>query len=207
MVELRCAYRKKGSSSFPQVISRPAAWSDLHGALSQRFDLPTESLAAPRFLLLRMQAQRIDAVCVHAGEQATICVEPRDAIRSQQEVGSVWSNAGLVRSVRVAGMAGPPVLPRGRHDTRANGIELDVSIAAKGIVFAIHQSRLESPFPQRAGTPVAGVEAAHISTPDGLHQKRGQVHFPTLDLGRPRGLCSTVIMNLTPILPLKISSC
>ena len=27
--------------------------------------------------------------------------------------------------------------------------------------------------------------------------KRGQVHFPALDLGRPRGLSSTVIMNLT----------
>ena len=28
--------------------------------------------------------------------------------------------------------------------------------------------------------------------------KRGQVHLPALDLGRPRGLSFTVIMNLTP---------
>ena len=79
-------HRKKGSGSFPCIGSRPAAWPDLHGALSQRFDLPTESLAAPRFLLLRMQAQRIDAVCVHTGKRSTICVKPRDAIRSQREV-------------------------------------------------------------------------------------------------------------------------
>ena len=26
----------------------------------------------------------------------------------------------------------------------------------------------------------------------------GQIHFPALDLGRPRGLSSTAIMNLTP---------
>ena len=28
--------------------------------------------------------------------------------------------------------------------------------------------------------------------------KRGQVYFPALDLGRPRGLSPMVIMNLTP---------
>ena len=30
--------------------------------------------------------------------------------------------------------------------------------------------------------------------------KRGQVRLPALDLGRPRGLSSTVVMNLTPFL-------
>lgn len=87
------------------------------------------------------------------------------------------SDAGLVRAVRVAGMAGPPVLPGGRHDARANGIELDVSIAGKGVVFAVHQGRLEPPLPERAGTPVAGVEAADIPAPDGLHHPRYPAWF------------------------------
>ncbi len=169
--------KKKGSGSFPLIRSRPAARSDFHGALSQCFDFPTESFAAPWFLLLRMQAQRIDAVCVHAGEQAAICVEPCGVIRSQREVGSVRSDAGLVCAVRVAGMAGPPVLPGGRHDARANGIELDVSIAGKGVVFAVHQGRLEPPFPQCARVPVACVEIADIPTSDGLHHARDATGF------------------------------
>ncbi len=105
----------------------------------------------------------------------------RDVIRSQREVGGVRSDTRLVRAVGVAGMVGPPVLPMGRHDARANGTEFDVSIAGKRVAFAIHQVRLESSLPQRAGTPIAGVEAADISARDGLHHHG--LHHPR-DTGR-----------------------
>lgn len=78
------AVRVKGSGSFPRVRFGPAARSDVHGALSQRFDLPTESLGAPWFLQLRMPAQRIGAVYVHSGEQAAICVSHLLQARGKQ---------------------------------------------------------------------------------------------------------------------------
>jgi uncharacterized protein len=100
--------RKNGSVSFPRVGSRPAEWSDLHGALSKRFDLLAEPLAAPGLLLLRMQAQRINVVRAHAGEQATIGVKARDVICSQREVGCLQRDARLFSAVRAAGMEGSP---------------------------------------------------------------------------------------------------
>ena len=46
--------------------------------------------------------------------------------------------------------------------------------------------------------PAAWSEFHGDDEPDPISQKRGQVHFPALDLGRPSALSSTVIMNLTP---------
>ena len=109
----------------------------------------------------------------------------RDLIRCQRE-GRMRRDARLVRAVRVAGMAGPAVLPRGRHDTRANEIEFDGSITGKGVAFAIHQGRFESSLPQRAGTPIAGVEAADIPARNGLHHY-GLHHHGCMICERPPG--------------------
>src|SRR3546814_12395787 len=66
--------------------------------------------------------------------------------------------------------AGPAICCRIVGQSRADGIELDIAMAAQYVIFAVDQARLVSPFPQGPGAGVPGIEQADVVGAESLHQ-------------------------------------
>src|SRR3546814_19100491 len=65
--------------------------------------------------------------------------------------------------------AGPAICCRIVGQSRADGIELDIAMAAQYVIFAVDQARLVSPFPQGPGAGVPGIEQADVVGAESLH--------------------------------------
>ena len=163
---------EKGSGSFRphrRTTSRPHTSC----ALRQHFDLALEMLATPGFLLQGVRAKAVDIFA--AGrfvEQLAIRVLARAFIAPQGEVRLVRNDARVVLAHRIVGMAGPAVALRRCDHAGPHRVEFDVAVAGQQVTRAVHQRRLESPFPEGARPAIAGIERPHVAPPDRLHHAR-----------------------------------
>ena len=97
--------RKKGSGTFFLELG-PSAWAHFQFALGERLDLQPKPFAAPGFLLVGGQAQR---VCVHVGqsfvEQTLVSRVPFRVGGTKCGVSGMRFDPGIVEAVRVAAVA------------------------------------------------------------------------------------------------------
>src|SRR3546814_13862516 len=74
----------------------------------------------------------------------------------------VFAEVGSRALAQVRRAAGPAICCRIVGQSRADGIELDLAMAAQYVIFAVDQARLVSPFPQGPGAGVPGIEQADV---------------------------------------------
>lgn len=92
-----------------------------------------------------------------------------------QRIRRVIQHAGRVGPAAVSSGAGPPIVPRGPHQTGAHRIAFHVSKGGDRMR-EVHWARVEPVFPEMATTAVAPIEvmrAAQMSRADRLRQVRG----------------------------------
>src|SRR3546814_11838104 len=81
----------------------------------------------------------------------------------------VFAEVGSRALAQVRRAAGPAICCRIVGQSRADGIELDIAMAAQYVIFAVDQARLVSPFPQGPGAGVPGIEQAAVVGAEALH--------------------------------------
>ena len=104
-------------------------------------------------------------------KQGLVVCLPFGSIQPQSQVLVMWGNeiAGLAQRVGV--VARPAVVLRLVDHAGADGVEFDVAVAGKDVVFGLCEAGAEAAFPQRAATLVGAVDILDVTLSEVFHQQ------------------------------------
>lgn len=93
------------------------------------------------------------------------------------ERGIKWApqEQGGSGSERIAEVAQPGVLFRGRHHVGLNRVEFDVTFAGEEMAFGLGYRRTEAAFEERAGPPIGAANVLSLEVPEALGEQVGFV--------------------------------